>query len=230
MFLLSMYRKCNKLSCKIELLIENQYTIFMVRSLDGYAIELYRLEKFGDMDVNSKSFTLIELLIVVSIIGILALIILPNFLNAQIRAKVARSQADLKTYHNVIEMYRVDHNSIPFVDAKGGLLHPRHLNTLFEFTTPVAYINSTSVFSPFSKYNGYWYYNWEYLQITQGQLPIWYWDNTGNPEQTRWMVSTLGPNNTENPYEVVGNSVIMFMNYDPTNGLNSRGLIQQHGM
>jgi len=60
-----------------------------------------------------KGFTLIELLIVVAIIGILAAIAVPNFLNAQVRAKVARAVSDMKTLETALEMYRLDTNGFP---------------------------------------------------------------------------------------------------------------------
>lgn len=58
--------------------------------------------------MENKGFTLIELLIVVAIIGILAAIAVPNFLNAQTRAKIARGQADMRSVATGIETLRLD--------------------------------------------------------------------------------------------------------------------------
>lgn len=65
----------------------------------------------------ARAFTLIELLIVVAIIAILAAIAVPNFLEAQTRAKVSRFMSDIRTAAVGLESYAVDHNKYPPPDA-----------------------------------------------------------------------------------------------------------------
>ncbi|MBN2326140.1 MAG: prepilin-type N-terminal cleavage/methylation domain-containing protein, partial [Candidatus Omnitrophica bacterium] len=82
------------------------------------------------------SFTLIELLIVVAIIGILAAIAVPNFLNAQVRAKIAHVESDFKALQTALESYYVDNNTYP-VDSDNSWQIG-----LIMLTTPVSYITA----------------------------------------------------------------------------------------
>ncbi|MFH1742052.1 MAG: prepilin-type N-terminal cleavage/methylation domain-containing protein [bacterium] len=59
---------------------------------------------------GEKGFTLIELLIVVAIIGILAAIAVPNFMNARVRAKVSKAVSEEKTLAEACFMYALDNN------------------------------------------------------------------------------------------------------------------------
>ena len=96
--------------------------------------------------MKKQGFTLIELLIVVAIIGILAAIAVPNFLNAQIRAKCTRAVSDMNTLEKALEMYRLDCNNYPpatepRVPGSVNSWHPNEVR-LYRLTTPVSYITS----------------------------------------------------------------------------------------
>ncbi len=100
-----------------------------------------------------SAFTLIELLIVVAIIGILAAIAVPNFLNAQIRAKVARAQADMRAISTALETYRINYNSYPPDGDDLPNFNPTDFNTaarLRTLTSPVSYMSSLPT-DPFHK-------------------------------------------------------------------------------
>ena len=89
---------------------------------------------------TQTGFTLIELLIVVAIIGILAAIAVPNFLHAQIRAKVAATESNLRAVATALEMYRTDNNSYPPLYAYGGTFN--NYAGYLPLTTPVSYLSS----------------------------------------------------------------------------------------
>ncbi|MGH7530015.1 MAG: type IV pilin protein [Gemmatimonadales bacterium] len=60
------------------------------------------------MSLRTRGFTLIELLIVVVIIGILAAIAIPKFVNSKQKAYVAQMKSDLKNLATAEEAYFYD--------------------------------------------------------------------------------------------------------------------------
>jgi len=200
--------------------------------------------------INKKfhGFTLIELLIVVAIIAVLAAIAVPNFLEAQSRAKVSRARADMRSIASACEAYHTDNNAYP-AGYKTALRYG-----LPSLTTPVAFISSANILDPFAapglalskRLLDYEIVNpsGKIIEAGGGTYSI---DPASpgeeNPKGVAWWLSSRGPDKSfgfqpSNPeydlrkkfYES-DTDPEPFLNtiYDPTNGTNSLGNIYRSG-
>ena len=185
--------------------------------------------------MKRSAFTLIELLIVVAIIAILAAIAVPNFLEAQVRSKVSRTKADMRTVATGLESYGVDHNAYPppwdFAHPLGswGTLNepPFHSRIPSHLTTPIAYMTSIpkDPFISFEQFlswapkdisERYVYYNYRYFFDsslgTSTALRNRYNDAGA------WLFFSPGPDR-----DWYNNAQGVYINYDATNGTVSLG-------
>jgi len=155
-----------------------------------------------------RGFTLIELLIVVAIIAILAAIAVPNFLEAQVRAKVSRVRTDMRSLSVAVEAYYVDNNIYPawgigtgpggtltynagVVAAEGhtgGATNTATAAAGFQtITTPIAYITSYTR-DPFASNKGS---TFSYLGIFPGEyMSSTFCPGTGG---VGWIMWSFGP-------------------------------------
>lgn len=183
--------------------------------------------------MKNYGFTLIELLIVVAIIGVLAAIAVPNFLNAQIRAKVSRAVSDMKTLETSFEMYRVDNGIIPSAmgsKTRTGDSLPTQVR-FYRLTTPVSYLSSIPA-DPFASYanQDQWDtfgYSYDYIEIADPE-------STYNPWGHEFRINSWGPDGwndyagnrisgmNRNLQGACPNGVPLFV-YQTTNGLTSFG-------
>ena len=172
------------------------------------------------------AFTLIELLVVVAVIAILAAIAVPNFLEAQTRAKTSRVKADIRTVALGVESYAVDHNAYP-PHLLPGNVEVGYPGRFVPLTTPTAYLTSLPPRDPFAR-------------APMADEPEWItWTNFQNFPDThalhpvkgthRWLLRSRGPDGVNEPNPVRN----AYMNggvqagpswaYDPSNGTISPG-------
>ena len=209
------------------------------------------------MAARTKGFTLIELLIVVAIIAILAAIAIPNFIEAQVRSKVSRAKADMRSIATAIESYRVDHTNYP-ADRNAHTNAGRDLNDpvlalmvfLSPITTPISYMSSIPT-DPFQnrwlgaaaaestvmKQFAYWSESWRDI--------MWGFNENvkahGFLSGKVWSLTSIGPDSfpSSGPHGIFGIEVFAHLTanansnaagfYDSTNGSKSGGDICRFG-
>lgn len=70
---------------------------------------------------TKPAFTLVEILIVVVILGILAAVVVPQFVGAVTESSIATTQTELTKLRRAIEVFQVrNENSLPSVSAGNG--------------------------------------------------------------------------------------------------------------
>jgi len=186
---------------------------------------------------TKSGFTLIELLIVVAIIAILAAIAVPNFLESQVRAKVSRVKADMRSLAAAIESYQTDHNHYPWYDAPG--YPPRYHSVIYrliQLTTPTAYITTVDFHDPFLSQGSDAYgdgiprYRLNYRNHE-------FWRSSSNPwvKVPVWVLNSIGPDRAPNKglmTEMAARGLVptgTVVIYDPTNGTVSAGDMPRTG-
>ena len=86
---------------------------------------------------NKKSgFTLVEILIVVIILGILAAVVVPQFMDASTDAKNSSLDSNIQILQSQCELYKAQHlDNYPWDDGAGGLAAAADIITLLTTKT-----------------------------------------------------------------------------------------------
>ena len=181
---------------------------------------------------DTRGFTLIELMTVLVIISILAAIALPNFMNANIRAQVARSRAEQELLVWALESYHADRDAYPSNLQTG---EPSQ-GDLIPITTPIAYISVLPHDIFLAPANAD---RKEFVQTERAENPYYFYVNFiqmngkrvslvpyGHEGSANFIVYGLGPSYSTgfdpmNPETLV--------EYSPSNGIDSTGHIVTFG-
>jgi prepilin-type N-terminal cleavage/methylation domain-containing protein len=196
---------------------------------------------------NQQGFTLIELLIVIAIILILIAIALPNFLEAQLRAKVARVRSEFRSIEVAVTNYRTQNPRYPFGEPRQApyLRKPGYqsfvtISVVVELTTPIKFIDRVNFADPFIansiidpngfRIQHYFYLNYETFAFYRSP-PL----DKAKDYFEGWALCSFGPDLRDSgcswlPWiEKKNRRIAAEAIYSPTNGTRSLGDIAAYG-
>jgi prepilin-type N-terminal cleavage/methylation domain-containing protein len=193
--------------------------------------------------MKKKAFTLIELLIVVLIIAILAAIAVPNFLEAQVRAKVARVKADMRSVAMAVETYYADNDA--YMPGYGTT--PQFVPYgLWALSTPIAYISQGKIKDPFftnTESMTVGFLLWDLIRPDHSIIDDSSPPTSGDDKGVYWLMESRGPDHTSGfsssdpefdirvRWKLAETDLGQFVDtiYDPTNGSVSTGNVMRVG-
>lgn len=99
---------------------DGQENLFILAVISMYILAvvslisfLFKIKPFKQKHFWQKGFSLVELLIVISIIGILSSIVIPVYNTARGKAHFARTQKEFKVMEEALQFYLIDHGEYP---------------------------------------------------------------------------------------------------------------------
>ena len=179
-------------------------------------------------------FTLIELLIVIAIILILIAIALPNFLEAQIRARVTKAKGEIRSLGQAMEAYYLDWKFYPCESEHNILERPRLEAGLLWLTSPIAYIS----FLPEDPFAARGIKETSLITYETGGIEYDPQLLGCSPCLVTWAIFTRGPDGDEgagsgissaDPHNTPSPGQGSVYTYNPTNGTRSAGDIFLYG-
>ena len=180
-----------------------------------------------------RGFTLIELLIVIAIILILIAIALPNFLEAQLRARVTKAKAELRSLNTALQSYYLDWDVYPD-ESEGAVSTTGEGLGLLKLTSPIKYI-ATIPEDPFGTFDTEFQSDSSFILYESGGMEVGALNAMGGAYHgcrdclITFCMWSKGPDRAqlisgENPH--YGGST---WNYSPTNGSKSKGSLYVWG-
>jgi prepilin-type N-terminal cleavage/methylation domain-containing protein len=134
-----------------------------------------------------RGFTLLELLVVISIIGILAGLLFVSFTTVQRRTRDAQRKSDLRQYQTSLEAYGNLHDGYYVWDG--------NVNASTTLCSQLAL--STCPDDPKAA-NGFHYYYFSYGGTSPNALDYVLWTVIEGPPSTYWVVCSNGKSGTAN--------------------------------
>jgi type II secretory pathway pseudopilin PulG len=171
----------------------------------------------------SVAFILLEMLVVVALIAILAAIAVPNFMEAQTRAKIARTHIDMAVLQAALRAYGAQYDAYPPNAPARPLLESGW--DLAALTTPIAWLSLRLPIDPFNESGrspgGYGANpDWPFIYINRFDALREDGQTTTVETAVGYLLLSFGPDEQLTlPHPVFG----PFIPYDPTNGTDSPG-------